>query len=327
MNNLIVVGDLHAREKEPYFSQWKDFMDWLFLSEHNQSNNTLLLLGDLVESISVQHELLEVYIDYFNNKSNFEKIIILTGNHDRVLNSSLLSIFRPLKRVEVIEELLIRDFGNCKCLFLPHIESKLVETYSSLQLTEKFDYCFHHVEDESQHFGKTFADLTSLHVGQYLCGHIHTETVTKGNGHYLGSPTFNSLNEKGKTPYIAIIDLDTKKHTLVKVPVWISYCDVFYPNELTVPETKYCIYTIYDSIDKEQCVEYYTKQATEKGFTFYHRRVHGKRIKNDDLSVNKEFSIDEKSLIEYYNDYKTINNVDDNVSSICIELLQKVEEK
>lgn len=323
---LVVVGDLHAREKEPYFSQWQDFMKWFFNSEYNKTSNTLLLLGDLVESINVQHELLELYIDYFNNKSLFEKIIILTGNHDRVLDSSLLSIFRPLKNVFVIDTWTIMQFGKCKCLLLPHIEHSLIETYSSLNLKdEHFDYCFHHIEDEDQHFDKKYTDLSYLSIDNFLCGHIHSETITK-QGHFLGSPTFNSLNEKDKIPLIATIDLDTKKYTLEKVPVWLSYQDVYYPEKLPEKKTKYCIYTIFNSIDKEQSLDFYTKQAKENNFDFYCRRVHSRQIKNDELQNSNDFTIKDKSLLEYFNDYKTSNAVEENIANICINVLQRVNE-
>ncbi len=325
MKKLIVIGDLHAREKEPYYSQWKDFLNGFFNSEYNTEDNILLLLGDLVESISVQHELLEVYVDYFNNKSKFSKIIILTGNHDRVLDSSLLSLFRPLKNVQVIDTHTTMKLGNCECLFLPHIEQKLVETYSNLDYKQHFDYCFHHIEDQTQHFGKRFTDLSYLNVGHYLCGHIHTETVSTG-GHFLGSPTFNSLSEKDKTPYFAVVDLVTKDYELVVPPINVSYLEVTYPNELEVPKTKYGIFTIFDSIDKEQSIEYYTKQASEKGFTFYVRRVHSKRIKHESLQ-HEDVDYVEKTLLEHFSDYKTINTVEDAVADICIGVLQGIGDK
>ncbi|MGD9678166.1 MAG: metallophosphoesterase [Vulcanibacillus sp.] len=326
MKKLITVGDLHSREKEPYYSQWLEFMHWLFDSEYNCSDNGLLLLGDLVESISVQHELLEIYVDFFNNKSKFEKIIILTGNHDRTLESSLLSIFRPLQKVEVIDKWKIDRIENLNCLFVPHIENNLIETYSALEIKEPIDYCFHHIEDDTSHFSKKFVDTSKWNVKNYLCGHIHTETVTK-KGHFLGSPTFNSLNEKGKTPYIAVVDCESKKYELVKVPIWVDYLDVYYPNELPLSDKKYAIYTVYDSIDKEQSIKYYTKQAQEKGFNFYCRRVHGKAIKNEKLVEGSDINISEKTILDYFTEYKTINNVDDNVSNICINVLQTIEEK
>lgn len=325
MKNLVVVGDLHAREKEPYYSQWRDFMSWLFESEHNNSNNQLLLLGDLVESISVQHELLETYVDYFSNHSKFEKVFILTGNHDRTLDSNLLSIFRPIKNVEVIDTYKSEKIGECECLFLPHIEHKLIETYSKLE-NKHYDYCFHHIEDETQHFGKKYVDLSYLTIDNYLCGHIHTETVSHG-GHFLGSPTYNSLNEKDKTPIIAIVNLETKKYELVKVPITISYLSVSYPNDIEIPKTKYGIFTIHDSIDKEQSINFYIKQAKEKKFNFYARRVHSKKIKNDKLDESSNDYIKEKTLIEHFNEYKLTNNIDSDIGNICINTLSKVEEK
>lgn len=328
MKNLIVVGDLHLRDKEPYFSQWKDFMEWLYSSEYHNSDNSILFLGDLVESIDTPHELLELYIDYFNNRSKFEKIFILTGNHDRNLETNLLSIFRPLKKVEVIDSWVFKKIENLNCLLLPHIEANAYETYSNLSniITDSIDYCFHHLEDETEHFSNKYVDLSKLNVANYLCGHIHTQTITK-KGRYLGSPTFNSLNEKDKIPYIASIDIKTKKYTLIEVPIWVEYLTVQYPQELPTPTKKYPIYTIYDSIDKEESILYYTNIAKEKGIPFYCRRVHSKSIKDDSLIVqDKEDSIQlkEKSLIDYFNEYQKLNNVSDEIATVCSQILTKV---
>ena len=85
IKDILVVGDIHLREKEPYYSQAKDLLHNIFNSKYNNSETVLLFLGDLVEKINATHELLEVYIDLFVNKSKFNKIKILKGNHDSAL--------------------------------------------------------------------------------------------------------------------------------------------------------------------------------------------------------------------------------------------------
>ena len=84
---------------------------------------------------------------------------------------------------------------------------------------------------------------------------------------------------------------------------------------------------IFNSIDKEQSIDYYTKQAQEKGFEFYCRRVHSKAIKKEQLENNDDLNYKEKSLMEYYEDYKVMNNVEDSVSTICTNLLSQIGDK
>lgn len=332
LNNIIVVGDIHLREKEPYYTQGRMFLKWLFESEHNSNKNILLLLGDIVERINATHELLEIYLDYFLNKSNFKEIWILQGNHDtaiikdsynQIQHSTVLSVFNPLKNVKIIKKAMIFDLTQdipLRMLFLPHYDpvSDMIKEYSSINDNNEFDYCFHHIEDETQHFGKSYVNLSSLNVKNYLCGHIHNETITKG-GHYLGSPTFNSKNEKDKIPYIAVIDVKTKKYNLLKVPIFITYKDISYPNKIE-KEDIITIYTIFDSIDKQTTIEYYKEQAKELDSVFYYRRIFNKQIKNDNFSISEKSN--EKSIIDYFNDYCTKNNLVNDIQIICKDVLQ-----
>jgi len=336
MKNLLVVGDLHLQEKEPKYSQTKDFLNWLFTNpEFNTKDNGLIFLGDLVETIDSPHELLELYVDYFLNKSKFSFIKILQGNHDANIASSLLSTFRPLPNVEVITFPSVQNIEGLTCLFLPYYyhENKHItsmrERYSNLY-TEKeyagvFDYCFHHTEDETNHYpnSKNYSDLSKLKVNNYLCGHIHSENLSK-KGRFLGSPIFNSITEKDKKPLIASIDISSKHYTLIKVPVWLKYYDVTYPDVLPKTDTPYSIFTVHDSLNKEETIKYYIKMALEQGFTFYSRKIFNKR--NTELLVERNIDTSvKKSLLEHFQDYSTINKIDTKIVDVCLEVIKKKE--
>ena len=100
-HKLVVCGDIHLQCREPKKSQCLDFLSWLFNQDFNNENNSLLFLGDLCE-INSPFELFGVFVDYFTNKSKFEKIYLLQGNHDLANQSTILSLFRPLPNIEVI---------------------------------------------------------------------------------------------------------------------------------------------------------------------------------------------------------------------------------
>lgn len=332
IKNSIVVGDLHLTYKKPKYYQVIDFLDWLFKNDFNNSENELILLGDLVEEIDSPNELLEVYIDYFLNKSKFERIKIIQGNHDCSIESTYLSAFRPIKNIHIITqaETQVYDYGT-KILFLPFYQHEktnlppMIDYYSNELknvATEKYNFCLHHVEDETNHFSNNFCDLSWINKDcTFLCGHIHTENVSKG-GRYLGAPILNSKTESNKTPYIAIINHERTTHTLIEVPKWLEYYEIIYPNDLSIPTTKYAIFTIYESLNKEETIQYYSKQAQEKGFTFYHRRIFSKRIKKEDFQVS-ENEIQDKSTLEYFEDYCKINKVEDRVQDLCKDILMK----
>lgn len=329
MHKLIVAGDIHLQNKNPKKSQCLDFLDWLFKQDFNNEDNSLLILGDLCE-VNSPPELYEVYVDYFVNKSRFEQIFILQGNHDCVSQSTILSIFRPLPKVKVITEWCVWNYYNCNLLFLPFYNHEgtdkrpMIEVYSELyksHLSEKkFDFGFGHIEDHTEHFSKKFCDVSKLDVNTWLNGHIHTPTIQNG-GHYLGSPILNSVTESGKTPYIAVIDGEDKSYELVEVPKFMEYYEVEYPNKLEKINTRYGLFLVRNALDKNVALEEYTKQAKELGFDFYARRVLRK--------VSKEIEVGDAEKTEKltFEDFVKSVNLDNDVADACREVIRLKNEE
>ena len=333
---IITVGDLHLSYHQPKGDQVKEFLRWLFLFEspYNTLENYLVLLGDLVEALDDPSELLEVYIDLFLNQSKFKHIFIMKGNHDENMSSAFTSALRPLKNVTIIESIQEMSLEGLEFLFLPHYDHTkhklppMTEYYSSKEVQERFnkkyDYVFHHVEDEQNHFSKKYCDLSWIKTSNWLCGHIHMENVTKG-GRILGAPIFNSITEKNKTPYIASIDPNTKKYTLIEVPKFLSYYEVDYPNDIEKPKTKYGLWKVKESLNKEETLKYYTKQAEEKGFTFYPLAIFSKKAKRELVEGENKTEI-RKSNEELFKQYQQDNKVEQEVADICLDIFRKKEE-
>jgi hypothetical protein len=338
INTIVVVGDLHLQPKTniPKHGQVLEFLSWLFNdSTLNTEDSVLLLLGDLVETMDDPAELLEIYIDYFLNKSKFSKIGIMKGNHDENMNSSFTSALRPLHNVQIIETITELTITGINCLFLPYYDHTKIgnsyppmnEYYSSKEIIEKFgattyDYTYHHVEDELTHYSKKFCDLSWIKSNNWLCGHIHTETITQG-GRILGAPIFNSSSESDKIPYIAKIDTNTKKYELIKVPIYLSYHTINYPENIVKPDTKYSLWTVNNSLDKNETIKYYTKQATELGFTFYPLRINSRRVTKE---LIKETSTNTKeSYTKIFDRYTKANKVSTAIIDICKPILVSKE--
>ena len=334
-HKLVVCGDIHLQSKSPKYDNAIDTLSWIFNSDFNNPKNSLLLLGDLVE-INSPYELYEVYIDYFENKSKFEQIFILEGNHECANQSTVLSLFRPLKNVEVITEWKAWKYYNCNLLFLPFYNHEgtdkkpMVETYSNLYSIEyddifsgehrimsdtEFDYGFGHIEDDTEHFSKKFCDTSKLKVKTWMNGHIHTANIQNG-GHYLGACTLNSSTESGRTPYIAKINGETKEYELVEVPKFLEYYEVEYPNKLPKIDTKYGLFLVRNSLDKKVTEEEYSKQAEELGFKFYARKILSKKSKV--LEVGEVEKIENLT----FDDFADSVELDDSIRDICKEVIK-----
>ena len=331
-HKLIVVGDIHLQSKHPKYDNAIDTLNWIFNNEElNRETNDLLMLGDIAE-INSPFKIYSVYVDLFTNKSKFNKIRIIQGNHDVVSIDSILDLFAPLKNVEVITDWRVIDFYNTKILTLPFYSHEgstkkpMKEVYSHLYENEEikdveFDYCMGHIEDETNHFSsKNFCDLSQLKVKHFLHGHIHNGNAWNG-GHYLGSACANSVAEHNIDKKIAIIDGETKECEFVTLPKFMEYYTVEYPNKLEKPKTRYAIFTVKNVLDKNTTLEEYSKQAKEMGFEFYTNKVLKQRV--------TEVEIDdvEKSEKPTFEKFAKSVGLSDEVFDICNEVIRLKSEE
>lgn len=324
-HKLVVVGDIHLQSKSPKYENALDVLNWIFEQDFNDEKNELLLLGDLAE-VGSPYEIYSVYVDLFTNRSKFHKIRIIQGNHDSVNLSSILSLFSPLPNVEVIQDWRIIDFYNCKILALPFYNHEgvadkqpMTEVYSNLYKNEELmnmeiDYCCGHLESDRCHFAKKYCDLSKLtNVKHFLHGHIHNCDIDKG---YLGSACMNSVSESGVDKKIAIIDGETKECEFITLPKYLEYYSVEYPNPLPKIDTKYGIFLVTNSIDKNTTIEEYSKQAEKLGYKFYARRIMSKKA-----TVELEDRKDNSSNLTF-DEFARVSKLDDSVADICREIIK-----
>lgn len=330
-HKLVVCGDIHLQSHEPKRSNAIDTLNWIFEQDFNNENNSILFLGDLCE-VNANFECFEVFVDFFVNKSKFEQIYLLTGNHDLGNLDNVLSLFRPLKNVKVITDWEVIDFYNTKILALPYYNHEsterksMVEVYSHLYENEEienveFDYCMGHIEDETNHFSKKYCDLSQLKVKHFLHGHIHTCNLQNG-GRYLGSACMNSSTEHGNTKYLAIIDGETKEYELKEIPKFMEYYTVEYPNKLEKPKTKYAIFMVKNVLDKNVALEEYSKQAKEMGFEFYTNKVLKQRV--TEVEIDDDLEKSEKPTFEKFAKSVGLSN---EAFDICNEVIRLKSEE
>lgn len=261
--NLIIVGDIHTRLKQPYFLSKQAFFDWLLDNpDYNNENNSILLLGDLADTPKLDGLLNEYLIDVVLNRMKFKRIIILTGNHDsRRREGNYLKSLAPLPGVEIIEKLTELEIGNLSILALPHYVTKkkgdipMRQYYEGLaedqELAHDYDFICGHFPDETQiEFAKGI-NLSGL-SGKRIMGDIHTPSEN-----YLGTPVINRLDEKGKDSRIAVVDLQTKEYRYDDVPKFLDFYDLDYenPDKNIGFETPYKLFIMENAPSREAAVE------------------------------------------------------------------------
>ena len=335
---MIVLGDIHHTSKEDSsakYNQVKDFMDWFEKSEYNIKDSVLLFEGDLSDK-SIPHSSVNDDIhDFTESRCIANKKVILTGNHEMSLSKGyFFNYLNGHKGITIVDKPTSMKFDNINCLLLPHydylqsdIKVPMYEYYNNLpeELSkQEYDFTFGHIMDETKSFGKVklYTDLSYIKTGVRLFGHDHTCDAING-GNYLGAVTLNSSNEKGRTPYIAVIDTITKEYKLVEIPKWLDYDEVDYPSDLPKPIAKYTVYTVKSSINKKETIEYYSKQAKERYNTeFYYNDIEKRKDMNSDVVERKE--LEQENLIDYFDEMVHEKNIVPEVSSLVKEQLLKI---
>lgn len=313
---MIIVGDIHLNSNNDIkYKQGKLFFEWLEKQEFNCKNETLLLLGDVVE-MNVSYECLGYLINKLTSY-NFKKIIWVQGNHETLLNDSVLNMFHSFTNIELITDVtLYKDEDlNKTFLMLPHKEItmnggiSIYEEYSNLYKTtiNEFDYCVGHITDESQNFGDgKFCDLSKLKVNKYYLGHIHNQTFKNG-GRYLGSATKNSSVEDIQK---YIVWIKNNEDIIIEVPNFMSYVTIDYGEELKI-NTPLALVQVNNAPTKFDVEKTYKKDNI--GFT----KILTKRnnIMNSETVIN---TVDEDKLFDEFAREKNLSN---SVIDICKKVL------
>lgn len=307
---MLVLGDLHLQENWIKKKQVELFFEWLNSQDFTKKEKYIILLGDLFETPIPNSQLVLFYLEIFANKWKDKIIYILQGNHDYNLETNSLDFFKFLNNVEVIKDKTEKQIEMKNILFLPYYSHEntnkkaMIDYYSSLE--GSYDYIFGHIEDETQHFGDKYCDLTKL-KGKRVFGHIHTSDIQK-DGHYLGSCIKNSSTEKDDQKYLTIIQENLE---LKLIPSFLSYKTVKYGEKLedikdlillnvTEAPTKQDAITLYES-SNIKCNKITT---TRQQFL-----ETSKTIKNKDKDIWKEFCKEK--------------NLKDSVQKICETVLSE----
>jgi hypothetical protein len=246
--------------------------------------------------------------------------IILTGNHDRSsLHGNTLEPFHE-RGYEVIESPTDKYTGHASFFFLP--DGTTQEDIDSMQAKD-YDFIFTHLADETQTLDRSHLDLSSL-KGIRVSGHIHQF----GKG-YLGSTVITRYDERKKDSFLAVIDMDTKGIEYVKIPTYLDYVNVVYPEKITPeelrkenPDLRYALFTVTNSIDKEITKAYYEDLFKESRVQIYFRRIEKKKLQaNEDALVESKTT--HKTLSQHVNDFSVMKGLNPVVDGMLKKALSR----
>lgn len=315
---LIVFGDDHIRQEEPFYSAKKAFFEWALDQEWNNSDNIMLHVGDLF------HKNLPTPKEYdlaswFLHNCQFDRIILIPGNgiHEfsRAKRSYAIDALDSIDRVSIYHRPDIVKLEKLQIMLLPWIPNNyyddipnMKEYYENELPFEfddmEFDYIFGHFD-----MGM-FADGINMDKwkGKKRMGHIHIP-----DEQYVGANTIGRKDEKGKTFYLNSIDLSTGEETKIKIPRFMDYVDRTYPEMPT--DDWYRIYDIYDAPSEEVVREKYAGM-----------HIHTIHLKSEKQSENADTNSVEDALTleDHMRNFIVEKNIDATLGKKLLLLIREV---
>lgn len=304
MGKIIISGDEHIRDKQPFYDAKVEYFDWVIAQDFNNEDNILINTGDFFHSKNPSPDEYSLAY-YFLKRLKFKNIYILAGNGAHETNASKrMYAISPLSTIDnvdiVCEPRDVRE-GNTRFLFLPHIapwvlSGKTLQEYYRDYIEEhelhnsSYDYIVGHFFHKDG-FGDE-VDISKL-SGERRMGHNH---VPSKDGEYVGINTITRSDEAGVKPYLNIIDSETKEEEFYNVPIFVDYYTVDYEKDSKLPETdaEYPVFNVMNALNEQAIYQKY-------GDIYVNRWEKPK----EETEEEKEGDDDTKSqsLLDYYSSF------------------------
>lgn len=224
---MIVVGDLHLQDREPYRTAALSVLDYIAGKDED-----FVFTGDFIHSnnISIEKTLLPAL-----RKLGPNRIWICSGNHDRDRRGSLLS----LPGIRYIVAPMVFTISGVRTAFYPYSKTKPDRLQADL-----------HIAHFSPAWYAFDFDRVDWDPGPFtIYGHVHDHEV-RGNDVIIGSPYPTNFAEKNNPGFIYKSDSG-----LEELPRFLNFEDVEIGQEPTAPKPR--ILSVKAITSKDQALAHY----------------------------------------------------------------------
>ena len=248
---LILTADIHCgipgKIKDCIWS-----MDIIRQYANDNNIDEVLILGDLFhDRVSLNIEVLNaVYNQLKQSKEDGQHWLTFPGNHDMYMkNSWEVNSLRVLGEViTVYDKVGAISIGKIKFLVIPFVyyESKYMETLAEVEKqADENDILLTHIGVNGAKLNECFllknwniVDFSKSKFKQIYTGHFHCHQQVGHNVWYPGSPIPFRFDEGLVDHGFFVLDLDTKKHTFIKIfDICEKYSDYRPPDYITLVDT------------------------------------------------------------------------------------------
>jgi len=263
---MICISDLHIKNKEPFYSATKQFLNYV---ADTYPDDEVVQLGDLFDASTVHSSVMYEVITILKR---FKKFHTISGNHDQSRRSGNLLL--PLDHhdnIIVYDKMTEVEIEGHKCLMLPYIHNAK-EEYEKVEWSGS--YMFGHFTNEEDAFGDEGVNTDKINACQ-IFGHTHTFATYSPHKIVLGV-NLPTRNGEINNPFLRI----TKTFDFFSAPLIFEYQTIKYGE---FPENKNNILNITDAPSYISVYEMYKD---------YHIRKEGieiLRTENEDTQADVEF--------------------------------------
>lgn len=329
-----VIGDIHLRSEEPFFSVTKEFLSRLLIN--SEEGDHLIFTGDFFHrSRPYSEELMVARIFFEACKLKNITIDILAGNHEyfRDRGTWAEDVFNGYD-IMFITEPQVKTICDAQVVFLPWMPIDKMQkefgvrdmkSYYAQKLPKIIDlidknkntYIIYHFEDETVFMGveDIGVDLSIFEKELGKCairlgGHIHNP-----NKNYIGTPYATRKDESGFNRHIVEIDQNTNDYKFVNLQSKIEYRTLLYEelNEQSYNnEVKYIIKIL--NAPSFDLIKDYIDSKENVWLDDYELKFNENRT----IAIDKEDQIN--SIKDFLSLYIKQNKVDSDTSNYLLSL-------
>ena len=295
---ILVIGDMHLKNKEPYFTAQKEFLNWV---DEKYPKHELLFLGDVFDTSSPAWNVFETFKSFISNRKG--NVHILEGNHDKSAQkgSAVQNLQIGIDNVYVYTERQEIVIDGKKCLVCPYTYDKSI--YEDFSWNG--DYCFLHLTNKEDAFGDEWVNTEGIKATQ-IFGHTHTFREVNKNKIVLGVPVPTRNLEINNN----IIEITDSGYSYIKHPEYFNFEDIKYGD---FPDNKNNILNIKDAPSIMSVYDMYKDYYVRyEGITF---------ITDEEKDDSDVFDFNSDNLEISWKDYTNIkeHNVSNDVNNTALK--------
>lgn len=230
---MVIVGDTHWKDKEPYYAGLKNFFRWLL---ETYPDETMIFTGDMFDTATPHFDTVyDVVIEYL---LRFKAVHIVAGNHEEKFAKTKGNCLRPLRHhptIHIYTRPTVVEIDKYSFWMLPfQYDYAQVKAYETAPLPKPVDFIICHATPQKLAFGDEGVNLR-LKVSQVIWGHIHTPFEYRDDVNVqnivIGVPQVTREGEQDFEKAILEFNPRTEKFEQKVIPVFMTIETVEYGEE------------------------------------------------------------------------------------------------